>query len=486
MNGLTKVKQRVTLKLPPAKHFGEFKNKEEGEDENAACLEMVFIKAIELQKDFGVSANHQGLRGSTKHARALSSFLSKHPFPFAQGPVKLPIDCKTEEYKTIGEVITEKTVFEHEDNQVCAEWLPLVTGTLAWGELEGSYEARDPKICVQGAASTRNMEIVYTCCKLQCAVYCPCAVCRDSRENCRMQCRAEVCRDCSAQCQKHSINIPRVFNFKTDHFTLVTRVVDRYQYAVPYAGIPLGCDQCARDVLEHQVLHLVWHFRCKFCKFEMRPFLTASVVSFKDYKSAVKLGVMLDDRSCALCKKVCKDKHAREAHEKNVHGSEKKEFECDSCESSYASKSALTYHVRKTHEQSLEKFTCDLCGSQFLRDNELSRHSKFIHGDGDEGMEFECVKCMIKFARKDIKDRHDREQHYDSNCNFAYVENLDSLTSIECTDCDQTFKRKSDLKRHFKCVHSEKKDKYPCEQCTAQFSRKDSLTRHVKTKHSSL
>ena len=90
------------------------------------------------------------------------------------------------------------------------------------------------------------------------------------------------------------------------------------------------------------------------------------------------------------------------------------------------------------------------------------------------------------FARKDIKDRHDREQHYDSNCNFAYVENLDSLTSIECTDCDQTFKRKSDLKRHFKCVHNEKKDKYPCEQCTAQFSRKDSLTRHVKTKHSSL
>ena len=60
VNGLTKVKQRVTLKLPPAKHFGEFKNKEEGEDENAACLEMVFIKAIELQKDFGVSANHQG------------------------------------------------------------------------------------------------------------------------------------------------------------------------------------------------------------------------------------------------------------------------------------------------------------------------------------------------------------------------------------------------------------------------------------------
>ena len=151
MNGLTEVKQRVTLKLPPAKHFGEFKNKEEGEDENAACLEMVFIKAIELQKDFGVSANHQGLLGSTKHARALSSFLSKHPFPFAQGPVKLPIDCKTEEYKTIGEVITEKTVFEHEDNQVCAEWLPLVTGTLAWGDLEESYEVRDPKICVQGA-----------------------------------------------------------------------------------------------------------------------------------------------------------------------------------------------------------------------------------------------------------------------------------------------------------------------------------------------
>ena len=150
VHGLTKVKQRVTLKLPPAKHFGEFKNEEEGEDENAACLEMVFINAIERQKDFGVSANHFGLLGSTKHARALSSFLSKHPFPFAQGPVKLPIDCKTEEYKTIGEVITEKTVFEHEDNQVCAEWLPLVTGTLAWESLREVMKHVIPRSLYRG------------------------------------------------------------------------------------------------------------------------------------------------------------------------------------------------------------------------------------------------------------------------------------------------------------------------------------------------
>ena len=373
--------------------------------------------------------------------------------------MKLLLDCQTEEYKTSEEVMNEKTVFDHEDDQVCAEWLPLVSDTLAWGKLGKSYQVRDLKISVQGAASTRNMEIVYTCRKLQCAVYCPCFVCRDSSENCRMQCRAEVCRDCSSQCKMHSIHIPRDFNIKTDHFILVTRVLDKYQYAVPYAGVPLGCDQCARDVLEHQVLHLVWHSRCKFCNFEMRPFLSSSVLGFKDYKTAAVLGFRLDDRTCSHCKKTCNDQHAREAHEKNVHGSRKKEFECDKCTKSYASKSALTYHEKRTHDQSAVKLTCDLCGSRFLREYELVRHSKYIHGEGNEGVTFECEKCNIRFARKDHKDRHDLEQHFGSN--------------------------ESDLKRHARSLHSEKQDKYPCTQCTAIFSRKDSLTRHVKAKHES-
>ena len=184
--GQGKVNQMLRLKLPSAKHFDEAKKdaKKVG-DESAACLETVIFKAIKRQEDFGVSAHHQCLFGEKR--LAFHNFLSKHPFPVSQGPVKLPLDCQTEEYKTSEEVMNEKTVFHHEDDQVCAEWLPLVSDTLAWGKLGKSYQVRDLKISVQGAASTRNMEIVYTCRKLQCAVYCPCFVCRDSSENCRMQ-----------------------------------------------------------------------------------------------------------------------------------------------------------------------------------------------------------------------------------------------------------------------------------------------------------
>ena len=253
---------------------------------------------------------------------------------------------------------------------------------------------------------------------------------------------------------------------------------------MPYAGVPLVCDQCARDVLEHQVLHLVWHSRCKFCNFELRPFLSSSVLGFKDYKTAAVLGFRLDDKTCSHCKKVCNDQHAREAHEKNVHGSRKKEFECDKCTKSYASKSALTYHEKRTHDQSAVKLTCDLCGSQFLREYELVRHSKYIHGEGNEGVTFECEKCNIRFARKDHKDRHDLEQHFGSNVNVTYAEDL-GCPPKECSQCEKTFKRDSDLKRHARSLHSEKQDKYPCTQCTAIFSRKDSLTRHVKAKHES-
>ena len=276
---------------------------------------------------FGVRANHQGLTNKGLHSAGLmKKILAKHPYPLAQGPVRLPLDCATEEYKSIGEVIKEKTVFGHSDEQNCVEWLPSSgSGLLAWGHQgEGGYQVRELKFSVQDAVSTTNMEIVYTCSKLKCTIYCPCAVCRDTTVNCKFQCRAEACRECSSQCTKHEIKMPRVFDAKTDHYTLVTQKMDKLQYAFPYAGIPVSCGQCSRDVLEHQVFHHLWHLRCKYCKNEMRPFLSSSIVSFADYKAAGIDADRCDDRTCAVCLKMFEDKYAREMHEKNAHGEEKK------------------------------------------------------------------------------------------------------------------------------------------------------------------
>ena len=47
-------------------------------------------------------------------------------------------------------------------------------------------------------------------------------------------------------------------------------------------------------------------------------------MSFADYKAAGIDADRCDDRTCAVCLKMFKDKYAREMHEKNAHGEEKK------------------------------------------------------------------------------------------------------------------------------------------------------------------
>ena len=157
--------------------------------------------------------------------------------------------------------------------------------------------------------------------------------------------------------------------------------MDKYLYAVPYTGIPIDCEKCSNDVVQHQVFHLVWHERCKFCKIDMRPFLYPSlpVLTFKDYKAAIQVGIEKDERTCTFCLKICKDNYARRTHEANIHVIMSKKFQCGDCEKTFTSQSAMNYHRAAFHVDSVAKLTCNLCGSHFLRKYELNRHIKSIH-----------------------------------------------------------------------------------------------------------
>ena len=426
--------------------------------------------------------------------RTLQQIMSKHPYPLSQGPVMLPIDClATLNYeqhpvpKSITEVLSSKTVFSHDENQSCFEWSPVAIGVSAWShgqdqEVPG-YEVQGVKFCIQGAASTKDMGVVYTCELSKCIIRCPCYVCQDPRITCKRQCKSEVCRQCSSQCTQHEIKLARLFNFKTDHFTLVSQNMTKYLFANPYAGIPLSCDVCSKDVLEHQVLHLVWHVRCRFCRFEMRPFERIPVVSITDYKLAERIVKNLDASTCSVCLLTSKDSNSRKKHEETVHeGKYNGKYSCIKCEKSYSNKNALAYHEQK-HEAI--KYICSLCGFQSSSDRGLTKHSELKHGEKSLTSEFKCEKCEVSFSVKRSFDRHNRENHYESKFNFDYVEDLDSLINIKCEKCDKTFKRKSDLKRHNESAHSEidTNKKFKCPVCCKEFSRQFVLNRHIKSLH---
>ena len=92
--------------------------------------------------------------------RILQHILSGHPFPLSQGPLKLPVDCND---KTMSEAVTKKTVFWHDDEQMCYEWLPCKTVLAAWDHSEVTFHVKELKWNMHGAASLMDMSIVYSC-----------------------------------------------------------------------------------------------------------------------------------------------------------------------------------------------------------------------------------------------------------------------------------------------------------------------------------
>ena len=100
----------LSLTLPSAKHYLEVKSTEEFGDKDYKALNMVLLEAIKTHDNLGPRANHLW-PGSVKLANTMSEFLSKHPFPLAQGPVKLPVDCLIDEEKAVADVIKEMTFF---------------------------------------------------------------------------------------------------------------------------------------------------------------------------------------------------------------------------------------------------------------------------------------------------------------------------------------------------------------------------------------
>ena len=115
---------------------------------------------------------------------------------------------------------------------------------------------------------------------------------------------------------------------------------------------------------------------------------------------------------------------------------------------------------------------------------------------------FSCTKCQIEFPDSDSLRYHIEEELHGLVCiaeimlsptdskypspfspsfSSPYPYSLSSPTQSppqECHLCAAPFKRKSDLTRHLKTVHSNHK-KFPCPNCGKYFSRSDSLKVHM-------
>ena len=179
----------------------------------------------------------------------------------------MALDTNTEDSRSVSQVLKDRTVFSHNETQVCAKWIPRVNGTTAWNIKDGQevdYEVTELDVRVQGVSSTSNMKLVYTCQFLGCCIECPCHLCTARDDLCKSRHRRELCNKCNPQCTTHQIKVPYLFDPTTDLYTIVTEQIGKYRFAYGYAGIPSSCVQCSQDVLIHQMYLLVEHTSCKF------------------------------------------------------------------------------------------------------------------------------------------------------------------------------------------------------------------------------
>ena len=177
------------------------------------------------------------------------------------------------------------------------------------------------------------MSIIYPCQVSHCQIHCPCSFCSDLRKFRRQPCgqlgwrsQAALCHQaCNrVQCKEHKILLGRLFNIKTDQFTIVTSRLTELRFALPYAGIPFSCIPCTQDLKEHQIYHLVSHTLCKFCRWETRSLGIKSamgpVTSIAVYKDATELLEVSKEVTCATCYETFDKEKIRKKHEMFHHG----------------------------------------------------------------------------------------------------------------------------------------------------------------------
>ena len=142
-------------------------------------------------------------------------------------------------------------------------------------------------------------------------------------------------------------------------------------------------------------------------------------------------------------------------------------FYCEVCGRCYSSVKKLKAHKKSQHKSdSKEDFACGVCGKIFMHKYQLTKH-EVIHNEPS----FVCANCDQKFRRRQALLRHYEHFHDGSKSKLLF----------QCPVCNLKFSRTENLLRHTR-IHDT--SEFKCSHCDSTFKRSDSLKRHIKLKHS--
>lgn len=329
-----------------------------------------------------------------------------------------------------------------------------------------SYKITSEAECTEKGIDD-DIDIFYTCQHKMCRIPCPCAQC---------------CSDI-AQCGEHKLCHPALFNeqehalsIRSSYPFCESNVFFENSYIIKYPGIPIKCESCRKDLLNHHSYHFEYHEKCRFC---CPTFFKKKATTKKELDSLIKDEEEYYKTVCQYCnRRFCQEYYAKR-HIKSEHG--EKPFKCEKCGKQFQSSIAKSHHEETIHSVSLELVGCNVCGKQFKSKVHLKQHNRYVHSDTRK---WSCDECDAKFKQKRDFRLHMLKKHDVNYLKEDYDEKkINSDEEYKCKICKVTFSYMKNLNAHIKSQHTFTEEMFQCDECESIFTKKRNLAAHKRLKH---
>ena len=142
---------------------------------------------------------------------------------------------------------------------------------------------------------------------------------------------------------------------------------------------------------------------------------------------------------------------------------------CHVCGCCLKSPRGLKRHILTRHQRDKLKFQCSLCFERFYYNSQLEAHNITKHG---------CVSCnTCEVCGKSFSKKQGLTRHQTYHCKS------DVMSSLQCSICNVTFKRRDSLADHIQVKHGFRQ-KFKCELCGLHFRYRSTFKRHNVKNHS--
>ncbi|CAH2251360.1 jg5997 [Pararge aegeria aegeria] len=192
-----------------------------------------------------------------------------------------------------------------------------------------------------------------------------------------------------------------------------------------------GCDVCGRKYLTSEALK--YHTRCSHSGTHMCRKCWTDFPTLELKREHVRISVACWPFCCTICGERFVSGERRQSHLVEVHGQEKKVYECPDCDQIYKSR------------------------------RPFYNHYTLVHSDNS----YKCTYCVLKFSTKKQMEEH----------RFSHT----GKKPFHCNVCSKTFSRRKNLQQHI-WIHSETK-RFICAVCDKQFAQNVSLKCHLRSYH---